>query len=321
MNRLLFLPFFIWPQLLFSQDSLDRQLKSAPRERITNTASKQFFVNREWLVGTSSAIALGGSFIFLNEAWYKGYDRSSFHFFNDSREWLQIDKSGHAWTAYTSSRTLYSLWRRAGAKEKKAVWLGTLSSFAYMASIEYLDGRSAAWGWSWGDIAGNTFGASLFTAQQLLWKRQKIQLKFSAHFNRYDAALQPRANYLFGTSLPGRLLKDYNAQTYWLSLNVKSFLPKSKLPPWLNVAAGYGAAGMLGASQNVGYHADGAVIFDRQNVKRYRQFYLSPDIDFTKINTKHKWLKTTFYLLNILKMPLPTLEYSTGKWKGRLVYF
>ncbi|HUC82621.1 MAG TPA: DUF2279 domain-containing protein [Flavisolibacter sp.] len=276
---------------------------------------------RQWLVGSTSAIAFGGSFVFLNKAWYQDYPRTSFHFFNDAGEWLQMDKAGHAWTAYTSSRLLYGAWRWAGLKNAKAVLLSTLTSFGYMASIEYLDGRSAGWGWSWGDIAGNTLGVSLFAMQQLGWKEQQVQLKFSAHVNKYDASLKPRADELFERSLPALLLKDYNAQTYWLSVNLKSVLPQSKLPAWLNVAAGYGAEGMWGGFENKAFDKNGVKVFDRTDVSRRRQWYLAPDIDLTKIRTKSKALRTVFFALNSLKVPLPALEFSSGKWSVHALSF
>lgn len=190
-----------------------------------------------------------------------------------------------------------------------------------MASIEYLDGRSAAWGWSWGDIAGNTIGTSLFAIQQLGWDEQRVQLKFSAHLNKYDGPIKWRANDLFGQTMPALLLKDYNAQTYWFSFNLKSFLPRSKLPAWLNLAAGYGANGMWGGFGNKAYDKNGILIFDRTDIPRRRQWYLSPDVDFTKIRTKSKVLRTLFYMLNMIKTPLPALEYSRGKWRVHALYF
>src|ERR1700757_2226381 len=41
-----------------------------------------------------------GSLVALSQVWYKDYPRTSFHFFNDNGEWLQMDKCGHATTAY-----------------------------------------------------------------------------------------------------------------------------------------------------------------------------------------------------------------------------
>src|ERR1700730_15941568 len=39
--------------------------------------------------------------------WYRKHPRSHFHFFNDNQEWLQVDKWGHATTAYTVSAVQY----------------------------------------------------------------------------------------------------------------------------------------------------------------------------------------------------------------------
>jgi hypothetical protein len=60
--------------------------------------------------------------------------------------------------------------------------------------------------------------------------------KFSFHTTQY----QYRPNVL-GSSLAEQMLKDYNGQTYWLSVNLHSFYKGSKIPKWLNLAIGYGA--------------------------------------------------------------------------------
>ena len=99
-------------------------------------------------------------------------------------------------------------------------------------------------------------------------------------------------------------LKDYNGQTYWLSANLHSFFKESNLPPWLNLALGYGADGMLtGTSEDLNN------FFPDQD--RIRQFYLSFDVDFTRINTNSNLLKTVFSVLNVVKIPFPTLEFNS----------
>jgi uncharacterized protein YfiM (DUF2279 family) len=213
---------------------------------------------RKWLVGGLSAVAYGGSFILLNEAWYKDFERTSFHTFNDRGEWLQMDKTGHAWSAYTASRINTQLWSWAGMSRKSAVLVGSATSVGYLLAIEYLDGRSSEWGWSWPDVAADVSGALLFAGQELGWKEQRISFKFSSYFKSYSPEdLKSRADVLFGTSLPERLLKDYNAQSYWLSFNLHSFFKKAGLPPWLNVSVGYGADGMYGGYENVAYDDNG----------------------------------------------------------------
>lgn len=273
-------------------------------------------------VAAANAGFYAGSLIALNAAWYKDYPRTSFHTFNDSREWLQVDKTGHAWTAYTTGKYLTEMWEWAGLPRKKAVWVGGLSGAAYLTVIEFLDGHSAEWGWSWSDMGANVFGSGLFMGQELLWNEQRIQFKFSFHHKTYsDPVLDTRVASLFGKPWYERMLKDYNAQTYWFSANLHSFFKNSDLPAWLNVAVGYGADGMFGGFENSWKDKNGNVI-DRHDIARNRQFYLAPDIDFTKIRTNSKFLRTTFSLLNAFKCPAPALMVnSKGKIKAYALYF
>jgi hypothetical protein len=276
---------------------------------------------RVWLVTGINITGYGGSLVALNTTWYKDYARSSFHTFDDSREWLQVDKTGHAWTAYNTGRASAALWQWAGLPHKKSVWLGGLSGAAYLTAIEVLDAYSAKWGWSWADIGANIFGSALFMSQELAWKEQRVQFKFSFHKNRYaDPILDERAGELYGNSWHERMLKDYNAQTYWLSANLRAFFPSSSLPAWLNIAAGYGASGMFGGFENKWSNSMGTEL-SRHDVKRSRQYYLAPDIDFTKIKTNSKFLRTSFAILNAFKFPAPAIELSKGKLKLRAIAF
>jgi hypothetical protein len=276
--------------------------------------------SRKWLIGGISAAGYTGSLIMLNEAWYKNYPKSSFHTFNDAREWQQMDKLGHAWSTYNLTRGLTSAWRWAGLSDKKSILLGSGSAFTYVMIIEVLDAHSAKWGWSWGDVGANTFGNALFAVQELGWKQQRILYKYSGHVKDYDE-LETRSDELFGTTMAERLLKDYNAQTYWLSVNPKAFLPESGLPDWLNIAVGYGASGMFGGFENRALDKNGNITFDRTDIPRYRQWYLSPDIDFSRIKTNSRAVRTAFTILNMLKLPTPALELSKGKLKVHALYF
>lgn len=274
------------------------------------------------LVTIANAVGYGGSLVGFYSAWYSNYPQSSFHFFNDNNEWKQVDKLGHAYGGYISCYGTTEMWKWAGMKQRKAAVLGSISAFAYESVIETLDGFSAEWGWSWGDIGANIFGSGMFLGQELAWGEQRINYKFSFHKKNYGAPdVNDRANYLYGKTWQERLVKDYNSQTYWLSANLKSFMPKSNLPPWLNVAFGYGAEGMFGAVENYGRDKAGNV-FDRRDIPRYRQYYLSPDIDLTKIKTRNRLLKLTLGFVNIFKFPLPSLEYnSRGQFAFHWLHF
>lgn len=276
---------------------------------------------RVWLVAGANIAFWTGTYIALNTTWYSNYPRSSFHFFNDNTEWEQMDKLGHIWTAYQLSRAGGALWKWTGLNDTKSAILGGLTGIAYQSIIEVQDGFSSQWGFSWGDMTANVIGASSYVFQQLGWKDQRIQIKLSYWPYDYSKALVARRNDLFGTNPVERLLKDYNSQTYWLDFNLKSFLPDSHLPPWLNLSAGYSADGMLGATNNKWIDKNG-VAQDYTTIPRVRRWLLSADVDLTKIKTKSKFLKTIFFAVNVLKIPAPALELdSRGRFKGHLLYY
>ena len=248
-------------------------------------------------------------------AWYKDYPQSSFHLFNDNGEWMQVDKCGHAITSYYISQIGYASYRWSGVPENKAAWFGGLLGFAYMLNIEMLDGFSAEWGFSTGDFTANTLGCMIFIGQQLAWHEQRFTLKYSFHQTHY-APYNPN---LLGNNLIQNMIKDYNGHSYWVSGNISSFLPQgSKFPKWLNIAVGYGAEGMTGAFSNATDQNGQPVV----PFTRYRKFFLSVDIDLTRIPTKSKLLKGVFTVLSFIKIPAPTLEYNTlGQFKVYPVYY
>ena len=290
--------------------------------KLPNQLTKKQVANRVKIIAGVNIIGYGAAMAALYSAWYSNYPQSNFHVFNDLGEWKGMDKIGHAYSVYAESKASMELWRWTGIERKKRIWLGGLSGIFYHTAIEVLDGFSAAWGWSWGDIGANFIGSGMFVAQELAWDEQRIQFKFSFHRKTYnDPSLNKQSDKIFGKSTAERFLKDYNGQTYWLSFNLKSFFPKFKIPAWLQISIGTGAEGMFGASENTGKDANGNIIFSRPDIKRYRQWYLSPDIDFTKIKTKHKGLKLLFSLVNVVKFPFPSVEFSNGQFKFNAIGF
>lgn len=276
---------------------------------------------RFWMVAGTHAGLWAGSYIALNKAWYADYPKESFHLFNDRKEWNQMDKAGHVWTAYHISRVSSRMWKWAGLSEKQSVIWGGVSAVLYQSIIEIQDGFSSEWGFSVSDMEANTIGAGLFMFQQLKWKEQRIQIKLSYWPYDYPGGLATRRDQLFGKGIAERILKDYNSQTYWISGNIHSFFKQSKWPAWLNLAIGYGSEGMLGGMENKWTDKNGTS-FDRTDIARIRKFYLSPDIDLTKIKTKSKFLRSVFYVASMVKIPAPAIELnSKGKFKAYLVHF
>lgn len=289
---------------------------------LTDTLSPKQIKSRTRLMTATQVIGYGGILTGLAAAWYKDYTKTKLHSFNDSREWQQVDKVGHFYGTWIESRANNELWKWAGMERKKRIWISGLTSFAFQTTIEYLDGRAAEWGWSWADFGANVLGSGTFIAQELAWNEQRIKLKWSFHRKKYsDPSLNQRSNELFGKTTPERFLKDYNGQTYWASVSVKSLFPKSKLPAWLAFSVGYGAEGMFGGEENIASDANGIITFDRRDIKRSRQWYLAPDIDLTQIKTKSKMLRVLFTILSAFKFPTPSLELSDGKIRANLIHF
>jgi len=277
---------------------------------------------RTWLVAGANVLGYGTTMIGLYNAWYKDYPQTGFHTFNDWPEWKQMDKAGHLYSAYIESWGSMELWRWTGMERKKRIWIGGMSGALYQTVIEVLDGFSGDWGWSWGDFGANILGSGTLVAQELAWDEQRIRLKFSLNRKNYaDPTLDQRSDKLFGKSSLERLLKDYNGQTYWASVNLKSFFKNSSLPEWLSFSFGYGAEGLFGGRENIGKDGDGNIIFNRPDIKRYRQWYIAPDIDLSRIKTRSKALKFMFSIFNAFKFPAPALELSNGKLKTHAIYF
>lgn len=293
--------------------------------------AQSFFVPSDTLIKSRFNTALGfaavsyTSFsIGLYRTWYSKYDKESFHLFNDMGEWNQMDKAGHAHTAYLQGVLCYKGARWTGLDQKSSILTGIICGTLFQSTIEVMDGFSSKWGFSLGDMGANLVGTGLFAAQQYYWDDQKISLKISsipiAHpkatiyssNGKGETSLLSRAQDLYGTSWLERSLKDYNAQTYWASVNVHSFLPKgNNWPKWLNVALGYGAENMYGGFSNNWVENGNDFSADNILYPRYRQFYLGFDVDLPKLNPKSPFLKTICSVFNIFKIPSPALEINT----------
>ncbi len=281
------------------QAKIDEFLK--PSDTL-NVSRRNAVIITEATLGTVSLIA-------LDQLWYSDFERSNFQITNDSDEWLQMDKMGHIYSSYHIGRVGANLLQWSGVSKKDQLLYGATLGLTFLTAVEVLDGFSAEWGFSWSDMASNVIGTGLYVGQELIWDEQRITLKFSYNSSPY-AELNPEK---LGDGFYEELLKDYNGQTYWLSANVNSFVKSNSIPNWLNIAFGYGADGVLtGRGNNL----------DFPNQNRRRQYYLSLDVDFTKIRTKSRVLKTIFDVINVIKVPAPTFEVnSEGRVKWHYIYF
>ena len=291
---------FLLPLVSFSQSKLDSFLT------VSDTLNK----TRRNAVVISEASISGFTLIALNQLWYADYERSKFHTINDNSEWLQMDKMGHVFTSYQMGKQGAQLLNWSGVSKKDQLIYGSTLGFTFLTTVEILDGFSEEWGFSWGDILANASGTGLYVGQELLWNEQRILLKFSFHQTKY-ASQRPDK---LGENFLEQILKDYNGQTYWLSANLHSFFKEKNIPKWLNIAVGYGADGMLTGVEDI----DSQLL---TNINRQRQFYLSLDVNLSNIETKSKLLGSVFNVINIIKVPFPTLEFNRKGCVFHLFYY
>lgn len=255
-----------------------------------------------WVAGTDLALG-GGSVALLSAVWYNEYPKSKFHTFNDSNEWLYMDKFGHGYTAYKLSTVNYAAWRWARMPKQKATILSGGIAWTYQLSVEVLDGFSAEWGFSWADLTANTAGVGLFIGQQLGWDEQRFQLKFGYKPSPY-AMIRPNT---LGSNFSERLLKDYNAQSYWLCVAPGTFFKESKFPKWIQIGFGYSIDAKLNGDSNTYTDLNtGKTYFAKQ------EYAISLDLDWSQLPIKRPWLKKLLKPLNAIKIPFPAVFWRNG---------
>jgi hypothetical protein len=255
------------------------------------------------VVGSASLGFVGGMSA-LYMAWYRNQDGGSFNFQDDFKAWKGMDKFGHATSGYQIANYGTNILDWTGLDRRKSAIYSTMAAMIFLTTVEVFDGFSENYGFSVSDMGANFIGGALFLGQEMTFKKQIFNLKFS-----YSPS--PYANYrpeLLGENALETWLKDYNGQTYWLSGNLKD-LGVFSAPKWLNLAVGYGASGMTGSFANPSINGAGEVIpaFNRSNY-----FFLSPDISLRRIKTKSKFLNSVLFALDLVKFPLPAISVSSG---------
>ncbi|MDX1445080.1 DUF2279 domain-containing protein [Lishizhenia sp.] len=262
------------------------------------------------LVAHSSLLGLCVSTpIVLQSVWYD--KAASFHIVNDGDSWLGMDKTGHAFSAYHIQKQAQHLYIWANYSHNKSILYSAGISILFQSSFEVLDGFQKKYGFSWPDMYANVSGIALFSAQQFLWKEERIRLKFSYSPSPY-AKLRPE---VLGQNFQERLLKDYNGQSYWLSFSpFQLFNSSLHFPKWIQLSLGYSVNEKVKGSEN--YFST-----TTQEYHAYSQFLFSLDFDFSQMNIRNKSLKKVLSIFNTLKIPFPALSFSQNQIHFHPLYF
>lgn len=190
------------------------------------------------------------------------------------------------------------------------MWIGSMTSLAYLSAIEWMDAYSAEWGFSTGDALANFAGSGLYIGQELLWQEQRIRMKFNFLPSPY-AKHRPD---LLGVGFAAQMLKDYNGQAYWLCSNPNDWADVGWWPEWLDLAFGYSAAGMTGGKENAFPLLDDGA--EAPDVNRVRQYYLSLDLNLHALPARRAWFKAFRNVFAFVKIPAPAIGVNG---EGRLI--
>ncbi len=242
--------------------------------------------------------------LWLSSIWYTTY--TSFHFFDDVFEWEFLDKLGHCGASFYLGLFAYKIF---GASENlnpslHKKWL-CFSGFVLLLPIEILDGFSLNYGASPADLLANGLGSLLCYWHVSFKVVSGVMPKFSFHTTSFSI-IRPE---LLGSNIFQQTIKDYNGQTYWLSLDINKILNAKILPGWLMLTIGYGAEGLLGGHDNVWKTKDGG-LNDYSSVARTRRVFISIDLNTNNLKEKNRFMNYLLAPFVLIKFPAPAIEIN-----------
>ncbi|MDX1532435.1 MAG: DUF2279 domain-containing protein [Rhodothermales bacterium] len=185
-----------------------------------------------WRMAAVTGLSVGGGLAVLETQRRRWWAERSPHF-RIQNDWAYVrwaDKFGHIYSSAFFTRYYRTAFGWAGMSEGEARWWGAGAAWTQMLYYEVLDGFGVQWGFSPGDVLFNTIGVGWTTAQDLV--------------PVLDEAFAYKVSYWPSGWEGKNFTDDYAGQTFWLTANPNRLAPdaaKPFLPPWLNVAVGYGA--------------------------------------------------------------------------------
>lgn len=247
-------------------------------------------------------IGLGSYFTvlaYLQLTWYGKDGLVAFHWFDDSTEWMYIDKVGHFISTFHTSRTITMTFQAHSKNRWTSLITGTIAGWLLISMYEWNDGYAASYGASAYDLLANGGGA-LFSFVQCLNpdKKSFITPQFSFHPTAW-AELRPN---VLGQTFGEQLLKDYNGQTVWLAVNPHYYFGLKWWPRFLAFSVGYGAEGMV----------YGQLVHNQQHgYQAWEQFYVSINLDWGPLRQHPKrWVRGVVYAVDYFRLPGPAVEVN-----------
>ena len=254
---------------------------------------------RVFIVGSSLAGALGGSYLYVQNSWWSE-KQEPFHFDDgaDLTYALNVDKVGHFMGGLQAADVFSSSMKWAGMQEEQALWYGAAFGSGLQLAIEMKDAYAPYWGFSKWDLALGSAGSLFPVAQYYNDDLKAINFKFS-YYKQSDIYWELDRK---RGKEPNKYAwqDDYPNQTYWLSVDVNHFTETCCWPDWLNLAIGFGL--------------DDTQYLNENNTKMggNNEWYIALDYDIPKM--LKKWNSPTGkkvkHWLNYIHLPAPTIRIS-----------
>lgn len=250
-------------------------------------------------VGGLASSSMGGSYIFLQNIWWKE-ESKGFHL-DDGFDLIyarNLDKLGHFYGGNLSADVFFHCLRWAGLSESKSDLYGGIYGTLVQVGIELKDGYAPAWGFSLWDVGAGSMGSFFPLLKRKVPFFANIDLKLSYYY---------RKDKYWEDSKTQAWIEDYSNQTYWFSCKVNNMLPMSLEPYWPDILA---VAIGFSVDENTDYTGNGKL-----------ETYLALDYDVTKLFPTQDpfWNKVKHYL-NYIKFPSPAMRIAPDRaWFG--LYF
>lgn len=251
------------------------------------------------ILGALGAGVFTGFHIYYSNTWWKD-KRDYFKFAADGYYARNMDKLSHIYTAnfFTVATSVAYEW--TGLSPQKSLLYGSLTSLAYETYIEINDGFAPNWGFDWGDMGANVFGAVYPFLQEEFKPLKHVNFKWSFKPDWLKKKVQNQDD----------LLDDYTNMTFWLSVNPMIMVPKSVTkakfyPNFIALAAGMS---IKNASHVTG------------STTAKVEWFISLDWDVNQLPGKSDFMKKLKKILNFYHFPAPAVKISPeGVWYG--LYF
>jgi hypothetical protein len=249
------------------------------------------------IVGGTVAAGVTAIQLYQMNAWWKTA-RAPFHFEEDLVYACNVDKLGHLCAANFLTWTFSKSLEWSNFQKSDALLWGAIGSTLFQTYIEVQDGFSAYWGFDRVDFASDVVGAWYPVLQHHVPFFQDFNFRFS-YLPKNPGA--PGA-------IPGQthtVFDDYEGQTIWLTFTMKHLLPASVAASWPDFLC----------------LSLGVAVRDNLTPDRYLVWYLSPELDLTKIIPQDTaFLRLLSETLNFIHVPMPALRFAPGVvWYG--LYF